>query len=342
MISTNRHLIYPISLISSIPNKKTCESLSEVIGISGDTVLRLLDEYATSLEMLIQLARLHFADKKISLVLDDTIISKIYSKYIEGSCDNYDSAKGIKYRSLCSVTAVLTDGRIAMPIAQELWISEEFSTGSYKKKFELALDLIARIKSNIDIDMVLADGLYATTDCIKALVQRGIFFEMRFHSNRVIEWKGLKSPIRDLKALQLKGRRCQRTRLAQWKGMLLHFTSVKRFTKRGKEIITYQVSNRNLPADRHTQFYSQRWCIEEFFRTAKQYLGLNDCRSRKQHIQENHIMNVFLAYALLQLESKKKRLSNPEEALKRFDKQNFRHTFSYFSRSAQILGAFYA
>jgi SRSO17 transposase len=62
------------------------------------------------------------------------------------------------------------------------------------------------------------------------------------------------------------------------------------------------------------RIYGYRWNIEKFFRTAKQSLGLTHCQSTKKKLQENHIMNVFCAYAILECERNKKKLANPEQA----------------------------
>lgn len=85
----------------------------------------------------------------------------------------------------------------------------------------------------------------------------------------------------------------------------------------------YQVSNFKAVDKTHVKLYSYRWCIEMFFRTAKQHLGLNDCQTRTKISQENHIKHVFLAYILLQIERSNKYLKNVEEALIRVKRKNY-------------------
>jgi len=55
-------------------------------------------------------------NKKVYLIIDDTIISKEYSNFIEGTSDNFDPSNSRTYRSLCSVVLILTDGKTSIPI----------------------------------------------------------------------------------------------------------------------------------------------------------------------------------------------------------------------------------
>jgi SRSO17 transposase len=342
MINIERQLIYPVALLLSTSTRKSCEAMAIVAKVSGDKLCRILKEKTITMHDLINLARKVLVGQKWYLIIDDTIIEKIYSKVIEGACDNYDSSDGSTYRSLCSITAVLTDGKTVIPIDQALWLSAEFAQNEYKKKWEVAHEIIAKIRAEIPIYMLIADGLYATENMLKNCLKLGIYFEMRFHSNRVIEYKGNKVAIRELKDLELKGRRSARTKAGIWKGMKLHFTAVKRTSKTGKITIVYQVSNFKMSAREHAQIYGFRWGIEKFFRTAKQHLGLNHCQAQSRTSQENHIMNVFFSYALLQIERKKFSLKNVEAALKRLKRKNYENAMAYFKRSGQIFEDAYA
>jgi DDE superfamily endonuclease len=199
MISkAERKLIYPLALLVSTAKRKTCEAIALATGKSGDALLRLLNEGLTIMEDLIAIAKKFFIGKILYLIIDDTIISKIHSKIIEGTSDNYDSSSRNSYRSLCSVTAMISDGNIAIPISQKIWTAEEFTGDTYKKKSELSQELITIIRSHLDVKMFLADGIYATQEMMRWLIASSFSFEMRFHSNRVIDYHGNKIAIRDL------------------------------------------------------------------------------------------------------------------------------------------------
>jgi hypothetical protein len=327
MISTDRKLHYPMLLILSNPTKKTAESLAKTLNKSGDTVLRILEEECITWEELVSIAKKYFGSNKVKIIIDDSVIRKMYSKYIEGSGDNYDPVSKQVFRSLCTVVAMLTDGKIALPVLHKLWVKKELSSlGRYQTKVEIAQELIEQLSGKIESKIVLMDGLYATLDMIRWCNKRKLSFEMRFHSNRKVALDQNKPnvtvKISECKELLLSGKKSCRTIKALWHGEVVYITSVKRDRKNRSTIVVYQISNVEMLARNHVGQYNQRWYIEKFFRTAKQRLGLADCQARKKSLQENHIYNVFLAYAILQFQRKKNKLKNPEQALDKIKQKN--------------------
>ena len=101
MISnTEQKLIYSASILLST-DKKTAESLANISGVSGDTMLRMLQDSSVKPEELILMAIQFFGTNYLKVILDDTVLEKMYSQLIEGSSDNYDASTGHVYRSLC-------------------------------------------------------------------------------------------------------------------------------------------------------------------------------------------------------------------------------------------------
>src|SRR5580658_5103685 len=100
-------------LLSNFLSKKTCEALGKLWDKSGDSMLRVLEKKPASYAELMEIAKKFFKKKKLYLILDDTLISKIFSTLIAGTSDNFDSSTSQCYRSLCSITAMLTDGKYA-------------------------------------------------------------------------------------------------------------------------------------------------------------------------------------------------------------------------------------
>lgn len=317
---------YSISLLLSTKKRKNFESLGLESGISGDKIAQLVTDNAITANDLIALAQRMFGRKKVYLLIDDTLILKTYSRVIEGTSDNYSSSEKRMYRSFCSVVAMLTDGITAIPIDQQIWTSKEFTSSEYKRKWELAQDLILYLKQKIDIKCVILDGLYAVDEFIKWLNEQEVFFEMRFHSNRVISKNGVKAQIKKHSALRLMRGRSRRTIKAFWKETPLYFTALKRQLANGYFTTVFQVSNFKANSSEHVKLYGYRWNIEKFFRTAKQYLGLNDCQSRKIERQKGHVLQVFIAYALAQYERVKSKLKNVETAIKSIKLQNSRQS----------------
>jgi len=324
-----RNVAYSIALTLSTLTHKTFEGLARERRKSGDALIRSITDHPTTMHDLIRIATTIFKGKRVSLVLDDTSIDKPYSRVIEGTSDNYNSSQKRSNRSLCSIVAALTDGKTVIPIGQQIWTSKEFASCKYQTKTELARELILRIKQFISIKLIIADGAYAVTSFMQWLNENSFSFEMRFHSNRVIEKKGHKMAIKNHPALQLKRGRVKRTTIANWKSMQnLYFTAHRRQLKNGKFTIVFLVGNFKATSSRHVEIYRYRWGVEKFFRTAKQKLGLGDCQSRKLERQNAHIFKVFLAYAVAQHERIKYKLPNVEKAIKSIKEKNS-HDSSY-------------
>ncbi len=310
------NLSYIITLLRST-GKKNCTNLARTTSkTNAKKLLQILKECPLSIIDFAKIINIHFAGKLKYLIIDDTIIPKKHSKDIVGSSDNYDHSERQTYRSICSMTALITDGVTGLPIEQKFWVAEDNAQESYRSKCELAQELILEIKKYVDIKMVLMDGIFATKDMIQWLMEHNILFELRIHANRNVQCEnGEKGQLKNLNQLNLNHKK-HRTAKAFWAEYWLHFTSVKRETKKGRIIVTYQISNYQAPGRTHVRNYGYRWKIEIFFRTAKQSLGLKDCQSRDIDAQKNHIFQVFLAYAILQVERKRLRLKNTERALR--------------------------
>lgn len=339
MISkTERKLTYPIALLLSIPSRKTFEALARSLATSGSSVSRMVGDYPATTDDLIKIVKKLLKRKRLYLIIDDTLILKLYSKIIPGTCDNYDSSDHKTYRSLCAIVAVITDGNIAIPIDKAIWTSEEFAQDAYVKKWVLAQNLITKIRQELPIYMLLADGLYAVFEFLEWLIDQNIKFEMRFHSNRVINDKGVECQIKESLKFVMSGKRPMRTIRAKWKNTSFYFTALRRVAKTGTVTVIYQISNYKTSAREHTQAYAYRWDIEKFFRTAKQKLGMNDCQSHKLELHENHLLSVFFIYALLQIERKKKNLKNVETAIKQLNHNDFDYIRSCIIRSAENFG----
>ncbi|MBP6870104.1 transposase [Candidatus Babeliales bacterium] len=106
--------------------------------------------------------------------------------------------------------------------------------------------------------------------------------------------------------------------------MNLYLTAQKRVDKKGNETVVYQVSTYFAKPSQHVKIYKKRWTIEKMFRTAKQYLGLQDCQATTMQTHKNHISSVFLAYSHVVIAQKRKGLKSAEEAIRALKLQNER------------------
>jgi hypothetical protein len=336
-----KNAIYPLSLLLSTASHKTCESMGELADISGDSMLRLLDK-EVPLKEKCEFVKGFFKKKSLYVIVDDVLIAKIYSKIIEGTSYQYDSSRHISYQSLCSVVAMVSDGYTNLPVAHQLWVSQELLGDEYKTKTQIAMDIIKSISQFFKVRQVIADALYSTEWFIKTLYQLGFKLELKIHSNRVVILKsGEKVQIRNAFGSKLRGKRYYTT-LVEWRGMSLYITAFKRYNKYDEYKIIYLVSNFSAPARDHARIYDYRWNIEKFFRTAKQHLGLKDCQSRSATRQTNHIDNVIMAYIILQVMKRKLRLKSPEAALKRLKSLSFIQLMFRIEAPDQIFHAMFS
>jgi predicted nucleic acid-binding protein len=150
------------------------------------------------------------------------------------------------------------------------------------------------------------------------------------HKNRVVTYKGKEQSLKNIKELQPTGRQKARTILVTWHGLSVYITAQKRVDKHERITIVYQVSTYKDKPINHVKTYQTRWDIEKFFRTTKQKLGLQDCCSTKKATQLNHILSVFLAYSLVHLDQKRKKLASPEDALRALNRKKVKQLESLF------------
>ena len=286
--------------------KKSFENLGSVINKSGDTVARLLQSAEVSFNHAKNISQSMFRKKrKLYCIIDDTLIKKIFSRYMQGAGMFFDTKARTQIMAYRLVIGMISDGKFAITIDCAYLFSKELT-------------------DELEVDNHIA-------------------VEMRMYSNRVIEYKGEKITLKALsKILRQKGRQMARTVTAKWHEIELEITVVRRIDKHGEESIVFQCATYKASPKEHVKSYKARWYVEKFIRTTKQKLGLQDCFSRSLQTQRNHVAAVLLAYALVQLEMKACRLLTPEQAIRRSEKKNIRTLLARFIRLDQIFGYVHA
>lgn len=327
---------YTIALLMS-NEKNNFQNLSKSINISPSSIQRELESHPIEIKDIISFVPHIFGDASLKLLIDDTLVKKEYAKCIEETKIHFDSSKKIYVNSYCLVAAMLSNGDFAVPITFKLWLTKD------RKKYELAQDLILQIMQYVKLEIVLMDGLFANKNMIEWLNCHNLNFEMRFHSNRIISDKKNKAQVKNFKNLKPKGRRHSRTIKIKWHKFDLYLTSVKHVNKDGCIKFSYQIANYKAISAVHVHAYRIRWHIEKFFRTAKQYLGLQDCISVKLSKQLAHFQNIFFAYTILQYFMKQKtKFSCPEDVISFFKSKKHRLLAYLKSLVDQIFSVVYA
>lgn len=341
MLYTSTVLTYPLLILLSTIGKKSFENMGHLIQRSGDTVYRLLHPAAISLQQSRSIAQTMFVKKRTLYVgIDDTLIKKIYSTYMQGAGMWFDTKIGRCIMAFRLVIGVVTDGQFSIPIdcaylfTKELLdlSGEKFPTKDKiaKTVVETAIKLFPEKKL-----IVVVDGLYTSIEFVGWCKRKNIRLEARMHSNRVVEYKGERVKISDflkMKGFCPKGRQMARTIAVIWHEIDLELTIVRRIDKKGKESIVFQVATYKALPREHVANYGKRWSVEMINRTTKQELGLQECFSRKLETQHKHVAAVLLAYALAQLEMKSCKLDKPEQAIRRCKTKNVGFLERHFAR----------
>jgi hypothetical protein len=105
---------------------------------------------------------------------------------------------------------MISNGKRSIQLDQDLWIPHDLVQNKYKTKMQIALELISRVKKLVCIKLVIAGSLYATEQMILTLIKEKLYFEMRFHAKRIVEYNGKKIGIKQIKDLESAAKQLKR------------------------------------------------------------------------------------------------------------------------------------
>lgn len=326
--------------------RKTCTQMAAARLISHDIYQRALGKYAHQeeaiMEVLLNLvAKYQTPENPGYLIIDDTCIAKPYGKLMHGLEYVFSSLLGRTIKGYSYLFLVWTNGEITIPLKFVQWVPEDLcEEGAYRKKTEMARQLIRQAHKNAPCKKVLLDGLFQSKLMMMFLNSLGFDFYMRIPRSRTVSTTLGEKPIRlkDHKHFRLKGNQRSKT----WKGFVkdqaCYITAEKRKKKNGDYETVYIVSNRRHHSPKIIiAIYEMRWYIEKFFRTAKQSLGLQQCQARSVEKHEVHIAAVCVAYVHLEEVKLRENLKSPEKALKWL--QKLKSTDAYHPKSS--VGEYY-
>lgn len=318
---------YSVALGTSLESSKNTSAVAREIGTSQSSASRFLRDVNVDEADFVPLVQSMFGKKKLNLVIDDSTISKRYSKEIEGVSSMVDQSTKTFTCGYKLVTAGLTDGEYFLPIALEQWIAEFIMENDYLNVRQLAEKLILRIlKLNLSIEYFVLDGLYFSIEFMNFLDDLSLKFVIKAKTTTAVLYKGKQVQLQHCKDLRLNSNQSYKKIKAEWHGKIYWFIAIRRTGKRGPKVI-YLIANFYAKSKVYARIYDSRWKIEKFHRTAKQSLGLQDSFSLEAKIYLNHIKCVFFAYCLLQLFMKKFRLDSIEKAIRKAQAFKLKHGF---------------
>lgn len=321
--------------------KKNCSQIAKETNSTRKQVSEAFENTSESIkdirkQLLILSKTIPDGSKKV-FVIDDTLIKKIFGEKIEGRSLGYDSSLKKSFQGLTMVVAGISWAHGFFPLDFSYWYSEEIMGTSYKKKWQLALDLIIETFKHTGKMIVVTDAWYFSAKMAKALINLEIQFVMKAKSNINILHNGVKAQLKAHPDLRLYRNERKKTIHAEYQGMKLYFTAEKLRMKNGEWGYRYFASNFKASAKEYIEIYNLRWPIETCNRTSKQICGIQDCQMRSIEKQRVHALSVYLAYAQATYIKHVEHFSNTEEVFHvardlKFKKQSFQYNDSVIIR----------
>ncbi len=300
--------------------KKNCTVIAQASDLSHDSVYEFFD-HATDNKSILQA----FLNNTISSLplntgvwyinIDETLIEKMFAKNIEGASKNWSGVYNKALNGLSIVAAVITNGKITIPITFKTWYSEKDYPDKHETRIELAKQLIIEITKTHTNIIFLMDGGFSSEGMLRFCATHKVRYCMRFHSNKKVVINGLEAQLRNHECIKVSSKRIGRVVNGFYKGIPVRLLAFKRTRKNDVVKIVYLVTSEELSPKKLIRLYKQRWGIEKFYRTSKQHIGLEDCQARSALKQEAHIFAVFVIYAFLQIQKINYKAKNPERIL---------------------------
>lgn len=285
---------YMMALLSTEGKFSCLKSAENIEKVSHDKLTRFLSyfEQKTTIDI-------KSLPQGGQIVIDDTSLSKIYAKSIEGIRYVYCSTLNKSIKGYTVIKIMYVYGNDIYNLEDIIWDKQEGTKNEIVRK-----KLKEYYEAGLEPEMILFDLWYAASETFNLLND--------------FKWKYL--------CLTKRNRHLNRKRVDEHKyygGKSLygrakgigHIVQVAKHCKR------YIITNLDKPIMSHTGWmrYTQRWIIETVFRDLKSFLHFEHCEARTLKAQKNHIALCMEAYLFL----KKKNPNKSIEASQRDFLQNF-------------------
>lgn len=310
---------YSICLLLT-ENRKTFTGISKFTNISYSQITRILknefDQKEGLQNQLIDFAKIVFGNSPVTIIIDDTSFKKPHSLTLEETKKIFDSSDKYVTSGYQIITVMITDSIHTLPVTYSI-VPTKKSGQEYRKSY-IVLEIIKRLITQFNIQLVLGDAHYGTQFLTNELDCMNIEFVFKIAANRVIQLSDTQKNGQIKNVVRCK-RNARSVRVkALYANNEYYFYAVKR-----KNNIIYFISNRLIHSKEIESIYKERWHIEKFHRTIKQSLGFQDCQSTSKQKQEIHILSVFLSYAHIEIERVKRKLHSVEDILRIYRSQKY-------------------
>jgi hypothetical protein len=311
-----------VALILASSERKNYASMARVNNVSyskvrlkNNVVEELIAEGSAFLRELIK----HLADStnRGYLIIDFTMLLKRFAQNIPAVTYDRDGGSKRVEKGFSTAFILWSNGEVTIPFNLEFWLRKKDAGELYKKKTEIAKELILlAVQHDIPVEEARLDGAFLSVEMLQFFIEHKVHITVRAHSNRVVVSEQGKYQLCKQPGLQMKGNEKYKTIAASYKGIEgLYFTAHKRKHYGGGTEIVYITSTVVRKPKEHVEAYDGRWPVEKKIRTSKQSLGITHCQSTDIEKQRFHIFCVMIAYAILQLAKADKRKKSVEEVL---------------------------
>lgn len=278
----------------SEPKSSTCTRLSEVMGISHDSVNRFLWRELYEPEDLFNEAKVLVNLIGGTVNVDDTTLDKPYSQHMELVGHFWSGKHHRTVKGLNLITLYYTDqqGR-SVPINYRV-----YDKADGKTKNDYFLEMLAQVLAwGLKPRYVTGDSWYSSASNLKAVKNHGLGLMFAIESNRTVSVeKGTWAQVQKLDIPE--------------QGMLVwlrDFGQVKLFRTRLKDqlrhYVVYLPEDDDYPAFQEAEFESlhdAHWKIEQYHRMIKQVCNIERFQVRSKAPILNHIFASLCSFVHLQ------------------------------------------
>jgi hypothetical protein len=281
-----------INFLLGEPRRGTCNRMSEIMGISHDSINRFLQREEYEGKDIIELGKIELEGETLSV--DDTVLEKPYSEETE-IIGYYWSGKHKKtVKGINQITLVYTDIK-GTTVAVNYRI---YNKTEGKTKNDYFIEMLEEVLAEgIKPSYVTGDSWYASQENLKTIRDAGIGFLFGLERNRLCCEEGEKY------------KQIQRTEVPET-GLLVELKGVgevkvfrMEFKNGFRHYVQYTPDLKSLVNLTYSEFkevHNQHWQIEQFHRVTKQVCNIEKFQVRTTRAIENHIFCAICSFIKLE------------------------------------------
>ena len=299
---------YLTSLIVS--RTKTIRSMNALFtdNLSSRSMTRFLNESSLDVnsQRVVELQNhneTRWSQKGIAII-DDTLIHKT-GKHIPHVYTFYDHAEERFVDAQCITTLHYADRKTNYALDYRLYVKQ--GEEGFKTKIQLAQELLAQaLALGMPAQTIVFDAWYLCEEMVSFITSQSRMYIGACKSNLLIRWEGNRYISLDdyVKKISVWRPFSVNGRSPEVYTKQVHFKSIGDarliVSREGKNIICL-ATNRTDHATKVIADYLLRWKVEDFYKNAKQHLGLEKCQVRDIEGIKRHWYLVFLAHSILKL-----------------------------------------